>query len=122
VPSPDEKWVAFIQLHKAYVAAMPLMGQTVDLDSKTTSFPVSQITRDAGINLHWSADSKKIYWTLGDEYFSNDLKNRFKFLDGAPDTIPPIDTVGLKINLTIKSDVPAGRIALTVHASYHGRQ
>ncbi len=113
VPSPDEKWVAFTQLHKAYVAAMPMMGQTLDLDSKTTSFPVSQITRDAGISLHWSPDSKRIFWTLGDEYFSNDLKNRFRFLEGSPDTIPPLDTVGLKINLITKSDLPTGRIALT---------
>lgn len=111
-PSPDEKWIAFTQLHKAYVAAMPQTGKPIDLDSKTTSFPVSQISRDAGINLQWSADSKKIYWTLGDEYFSNDLKNRFKFLEGAPDSIPPVDTVGLKINLMVKSDVPMGKIAL----------
>ncbi|MBL7858874.1 MAG: PD40 domain-containing protein [Cyclobacteriaceae bacterium] len=112
VPSPDDKWVAFTQLHQAFVATMPQIGQTIDLDSKTNSFPVSQISRDAGINLHWSADSKRIFWTLGDEYFSNDLKNRFKFLDRAPDTIPPIDSVGVKINLAVKADVPEGRIVL----------
>jgi len=113
VPSPDEKWIAFIQLHKAYVAAMPAVGQTIDLDAKSGNVPVAAITRDAGINLHWSADSKKVFWTLGDEYFANDLKNRFRFVEGAPDTLPPVDTVGLKINLKVKSDVPAGRIAFT---------
>jgi imidazolonepropionase-like amidohydrolase/Tol biopolymer transport system component len=111
VPSPDGKWIAFQQLHKAYVAAMPFTGQTLDLDSKATGYPVSQVSRDAGINLHWSGDSKKIYWTLGDEYFGNDLKNRFKFLEGAPDSIPPLDTVGIKIGLVVKTNVPSGRIA-----------
>ncbi|MBL0740165.1 amidohydrolase family protein [Chryseolinea lacunae] len=113
VVSPDEKWIAFTQLHKAFVSAMPALGQTLDLDSRSTSVPVSQLSRDAGINLHWSGDSKKIYWTLGDQYFSNDLNKRFKFLAGAPDSIPPLDTAGVKIGLKIKSDAPDGRIAFT---------
>jgi imidazolonepropionase-like amidohydrolase/Tol biopolymer transport system component len=111
IPSPDEKWVAFIHLHKAYVSAMPQTGQVIDLDSKSTNVPVAQLSRDAGINLHWSADSKKIHWTLGEEYFGNDLQRRFKFLEGAPDTIPPIDTVGLQLGLKVKADVPSGKIA-----------
>ena len=111
LPSPDEKWIAFSQLHKAYVAAMPMTGKTIDLDAKGTDYPVSQLARDAGINLHWSADSKKISWTLGDEYFVNNLNNRFAFLDDAPSTIPPADSVGLKIGLIVKSDLPDGRIA-----------
>jgi imidazolonepropionase-like amidohydrolase/Tol biopolymer transport system component len=112
VPSPDDKWIAFTQLHQAYVAAMPPTGKTIDLDSKTTSFPVSRISRDAGINLHWSADSKRVAWTLGEEYFVNDLNKRFTFLEGAPDSIPPVDTVGIRINLIAKADVPEGKIAL----------
>jgi hypothetical protein len=111
IPSPDEKWISFQQLHKAYVAAMPQTGQTIDLDSKTTAYPMSQISRDAGISLHWSGDSKKIYWTLGHEYFGNDLKNRFKFLEGAPDSIPPMDSTGIKIDLVVKANVPNGRVA-----------
>ncbi len=111
--SPDEKWIAFTQLYKAYVAAMPQTGKSVDLDAKGADFPVSQLARDAGINLHWSADSRKICWTLGDEYFSNDIRNRFAFVEGAPSTLPPVDSVGTKIGLVMKSDVPEGRIALT---------
>jgi imidazolonepropionase-like amidohydrolase len=52
-----------------------------------------------------------MYWTLGDEYFGNDLKDRFKFLEGAPDSIPALDTTGIKINLVAKSNVPNGKIA-----------
>src|SRR5204862_7284069 len=61
--------------------------------------------------LHWSANSQKVYWTLGDEYFSNDLKNRFKFVEGAPATLPAVDSVGTKIGLKIKADLPNGRVA-----------
>ncbi|HZY81176.1 MAG TPA: amidohydrolase family protein [Cyclobacteriaceae bacterium] len=111
--SPDEKWVAFVDAFKAYIAAMPAIGRSVDVDSKTSDYPVSQIARDAGYNLHWSPDSKKIMWNLGDQYFVNEIKNRFVFLDGSPTTVPKTDSVGLKIGLKIKSDVPNGRVAFT---------
>ncbi|UII20902.1 amidohydrolase family protein [Fulvivirga ligni] len=113
IPSPDNKWVAFINLHKAYIAPLPLTGKTLDIDPNSKSVPVAPITRDAGINLHWSADSKKIHWTLGDEYFTNDIKERFTFLEGSPDSIPPIDTVGVKVALNARSFNPDGYVAFT---------
>ncbi len=109
-PSPDGKWLAFIELHKTYVCAFPQMGKTIDLSADTKAIPVTQVSRDAGYNLHWSADSKKLHYTLGDEYFTIDLNERFAFLPGAPDTLPPIDSAGLKIGLTLKTDVPEGAI------------
>jgi len=112
VPSPDEKWIAFIHLHKAYIAAMPKLGQVLDLDANSKHVPVAQVSKDAGINLHWSADSKMLYWTLGNEYFSNELKDKFSFLDGSPEKIAKPDSVGLKIGLKVKADVPNGIIAL----------
>ncbi|MDH5380625.1 MAG: amidohydrolase family protein, partial [Cyclobacteriaceae bacterium] len=112
LPSPDEKWVAFINLHKIYLAPLPLTGKAVELDPKSTSVPVTQLTRDAGINVHWSTDSKKIHWTLGDEYFTNEIKNRFTFLPNSPDSLPAMDTTGLKIGLKLAADKPNGKIAL----------
>jgi Tol biopolymer transport system component/imidazolonepropionase-like amidohydrolase len=108
--SPDGKWLAFIELHKTYVCAFPQTGKTIDLSADTKAIPVTQVSRDAGYNLHWSADSKKLHYTLGDEYFTIDLNERFAFLPGAPDTLPPIDSAGLKIGLTLKTDVPEGAI------------
>ncbi|MBB6681256.1 PD40 domain-containing protein [Aequorivita sp. 609] len=113
VPSPDNKWVAFTNLHKLYVAPLLLNGQTIDLDDKTKALPVSQLAKDAGINIHWSANSKNVMWTLGDEYFSNELKNRFTFLPGSPDELPEVTLTGTKINLEAPVDIPNGRIAFT---------
>jgi len=90
VPSPDNKWIAFTELFKVYIAPMPAPGQAIGLSADTKAFPVAQVARDAGINLHWSKDSKKVHWTLGNEYFSSPLKERFLFLEGAVDSIPPI--------------------------------
>lgn len=113
IPSPDNKWLAFIHLHKAYLAPLLLNGQTLDLDNNTKAIPIAQITKDAGLNLHWSRDSEKIHWTLGDEYFTNEVKERFTFVEGAVDSIGPITESGQKIGLTVPSDVPTGSIAFT---------
>jgi imidazolonepropionase-like amidohydrolase/Tol biopolymer transport system component len=112
VPSPDNNWVAFNELYKVYVAPLPQTGKSMELHSKTGAVPVTQVARDAGLNLHWSADSKKLHWTLGDEYYTNDLNKRFAFLEGAPDTLPPLDSAGVKIGLVLSSDKPKGIIAL----------
>ncbi len=112
VPSPDGNWVAYRDLYKVFVAAMPATGKTVELSSGTKSVPISQVGRDDGNSIHWSADSKKIHWTVGDEYFTNEIKNRFKFLPGSPDSIAPMDSVGLKIKLVLTTDKPRGMIAL----------
>jgi imidazolonepropionase-like amidohydrolase/Tol biopolymer transport system component len=111
IPSPDDQWIAFSNLFKVYIAAMPMTGQTLDLDGNAKSVPVTQVAKDAGINLHWSGDSKQLCWTLGKEYFKVAINERFSFLEGSPDSIPPMDTVGLDIGLTLKSDIPEGMIA-----------
>ncbi|HKR04031.1 MAG TPA: amidohydrolase family protein [Bacteroidia bacterium] len=112
VPSPDGNWVAFIELFKAYIAPFPGTGKPIDLSSGTKAVPVTQIAKDAGLNLCWSSDSKHIYWTYSDEYFTNTIKDRFTFLEGSPDSIPPMDTIGIKIGLELLSDKPKGMLAL----------
>ena len=53
-----------------------------------------------------------MHWTLGNEYFTEELTDRFLFLEGAVDSLPPIDSVGMKIELMAKMDRPSGKIAL----------
>lgn len=113
IPSPNNDWIAFTILHKAYVAPLVLKGKEVDLDNKSKYIPVAQISKDAGINLHWSKDSKTVFWTLGDEYFANEIKDRYTFLPGSPKEPAKIDSVGIKVGLIAKTDKPSGRIAFT---------
>ena len=114
VISPDNKWIAFSNLHKAYIAPLPKSGKTVTFDLKKDAkpfVPISQVSKDAGINIHWSKNNDKIHWTLGDEYFTNNISERFTFLEGSPDSIPPITEKGIKIDLISKTDKPNGLIA-----------
>lgn len=111
-PSPDGKWIAFSDLHKVYIIPVPQTGKTFDLSRNTKAVPVSQVAKDAGYNLHWSGDSKKLHYTLSNSYFTAEIKNRFLFVDGAPDSLPPIDSVGIKIDLELKADKPNQDILL----------
>jgi imidazolonepropionase-like amidohydrolase/Tol biopolymer transport system component len=113
VPSPDNNWIAFTNLHQAYIAPLVMNGKELDLDNKSKYVPVSQISKDAGINLHWSPDSKKILWTLGDEYFVNNIKDRYTFLPNSPEKVDKPEPKGIKIGLELKTHKPDGRIAFT---------
>jgi len=113
VPSPDNNWIAFTNLHKVFIAPLVLNGQELNIDDKSKSVPVSKVAEDAGISIHWSNDSKKVMWTLGDEYFSNVIKDRFTFLDNSPKEIPELTKEGIKIGLQGKVDTPTGKIAFT---------
>ncbi|MCI5082837.1 MAG: amidohydrolase family protein [Saprospiraceae bacterium] len=113
VPSPDNKWIAWSELYKVYVAPMPRPGQAVGISANTKAVPVAQVAKDAGINIHWSKDSDELFWTLGNTYFSDKLTERFEFLDGSLDSLPPIDSTGLKIDLTLPYDTPQWQIAFT---------
>jgi imidazolonepropionase-like amidohydrolase/Tol biopolymer transport system component len=113
VPSPDEQWVAFTERYNSYIATLPLTGQAVSIGPSTSDFPVKRITRDAGMYLHWSPNSKTVYWSLGPELFSRTLDNTFKFVDGAKDSVQEKpDTVGINISFKSTFDKPTGSIAL----------
>ncbi len=111
--SPDEQWIAFVDLHNVYVASFPMTGRTVDLGSTTTDFPVKKVSKDAGLNLHWSSNSKNLNYSLGDQYYSINLDDRFEFLAGKPDSAFVIPEKGISIGLTAKADKPTGTIAFT---------
>jgi len=113
VPSPDNNWIAFTNLHKVFVAPLTMIGQPIDLDNNSKSVPVQQIAKDAGVNIHWSSNSNKVMWTLGDEYFSNELKDKFTFLKDAAEKPSEITTEGIKIGLTAPVDKPDGTIVFT---------
>ncbi len=113
VPSPDGKWMAFSNLHKVYLAPIPKTGKTIELNPNTNSIPVKQVSSEAGYHMHWSSNSEKLHWTLGEEYFTVDLKNTFKFVNGAPDSLPEPPTEGLVLGLDLETYVPDGTIAFT---------
>ncbi len=112
VPSPDGKWVAFAERWHAFVAAFPHTGRPVDLGPNVAAYPVARISRDAGMNLHWSGDSTTIHWSLGPDLFTRDLARTFAFLASHAEKPDEPEVKGVPIGFTAKSDVPEGAIAL----------
>jgi hypothetical protein len=111
--SPDERYVAWVERFQAYVAPFPVTGQTVTLAPRSTPYPVQQITRDAGVNLHWAQDGGRVYWSLGPELFQRDLDRTFAYRTGNPDTVlTKPDTAGVHIGFRAETDRPTGALAL----------
>lgn len=113
VVSPDENWIAFVDLHEVYVASFPKTGKPIDIGSGTKDFPVKIVSKDAGINLHWSADNQQLHYTLGDQYYSIRLDERFAFIANKPDSLFKIPEKGIDVGLEIPADKPTGILAFT---------
>lgn len=111
--SPDEKWVAWREKFNAYIAPFVRTGKTVEIGPEAKSIPLTKVSRDAGEFLHWSGDSTRLYWSLGPELFSRDLKDSFAFIAGAAEKLPEVPIKGTDIGLTQSYDVPGGKIAFT---------
>jgi Tol biopolymer transport system component/imidazolonepropionase-like amidohydrolase len=112
VPSPDGKWLAFTELFQAYIIPFPQTGQELQLSAQTKAVPIQKVSKDAGTSLHWSGDSKQLHWVLGEEYFSRKISESFDFVPGATEEPAPIDSVGLKIGLEMKTDIPEGKVLI----------
>ena len=116
--SPDNRWVAFTELFNAYVAPFTDTAGAVDLNKDSKAFPVAQVSADAGSYLHWSADSSRLHWLVGDSYFSRDLSDSFAFLPGAPGKLPaPEAARGVPVGLTVPVDTPQDVVASPMRAS-----
>ncbi len=117
VPSPDEQWIGLVERYQGYISPFPVTGQAVSIGPPTTTsatdYPIKKVTRDAANYLSWSANSKRLYWSLGPELFTRDLTNTFTFVEGAKDSVQEKpDTVGVQIGFQTPTDVPSGSLAL----------
>ncbi len=111
--SPDEKWLAFTENFDAHITPFVRTGKSIEIGPKMSSVPVSTVTSDAGEYLHWSGDGQRLYWSLGPELFSRDVKDAFAFVEGAPAKLPAAPTAGINIGFSRPYDVPSGSVAFT---------
>ncbi len=107
-PSPDGKWMAFTEHFNVYITPLVNIGSPLELSSANKSIPIAKVTKDGGSYLHWSADSKQLFWTLGETYFSKQVQNAFNFNGNQVD----VAATSLQIGLQLKTDVPTGLMAL----------
>jgi Tol biopolymer transport system component/imidazolonepropionase-like amidohydrolase len=111
--SPDEKWIAFREKYKAWVAPFTFAGRPYDVGPGMRDLPVKLLSRDAGDFLGWSGDSRSLHWSLGPELFTRDLAETFAFAPGAPDSLADVAPRRQDISFDFAHDRPAGLLALT---------
>lgn len=112
-PSPDGKWVAFHERWHTHVMPFPQTGRPVTIGPTSQGVPQARISRDAGFFLHWSGDSRRVYWSLGPELFSRDLARTFTFLNSGLERADEPESRGIPIGFDVPSASPAGVVALT---------
>jgi imidazolonepropionase-like amidohydrolase len=110
--SPDGRWLAFSEGYQAYVAPFPQTGRTLEVGPKMEAVPVQKLSANAGEDLHWSGDSRRVYFTVGDELFTRELRESFAFVEGAPKELPKPEEHGTRIGFAQKADRPAATVAL----------
>ena len=74
---------------------------------------MKQVAKDAGFNLHWSSNSKQLHYTMGSEYFSINLDERFEFIANKPDSIFKMPEKGIEAGLSLPMDKPQGSVVFT---------
>lgn len=112
--SPDGRWAAFTELFNAWVAPLPQTGGSIELSKDTKAIPVTQVSKDVGSYLHWSADSRALHWMVSREYHTRDLKDAFAFVPDAPKELPgPGSDKGIDVGLSVPMDRPGDVFAFT---------
>jgi imidazolonepropionase-like amidohydrolase len=104
--------VAFRENFNAFLMPFPRGAKSAAVGPEAKALPLAKVTKDAGEYLHWSGDSKRLHWALGPELFTRELKDSFRFVDGAPEKLPTAPEKGVDISFLAKSDVPEGTLAL----------
>ena len=109
--SPDGEYLAFAERFKVYVTPLVESGNAINIGPKDSKFPIEQLSVRAGESISWSADSSKLYWTLGPELYHASLNGVFA-INSKSDADFKVKN-GENIGFSKKVNEPKGMIALT---------
>jgi Tol biopolymer transport system component/imidazolonepropionase-like amidohydrolase len=69
VVSPDGRWVAFSELHNAYLTALPEpWAQPVEVSLESPALPLGTLTDEGGEWMAWADRGKTVTWIFGPTY------------------------------------------------------
>lgn len=89
--SPDARYVAFSELHNAYVTAMPdLYAQVVDVSADKGALPVGKLTDEGGEWMGWADGGRTVTWSFGPVYHRIPLEKALPTPE--PEAPKPADT------------------------------
>jgi len=109
--SPNGKYLAFAERFKVFVTPLVENGKSINIGPKDSQFPIEQLSVRAGENISWSANSDKLYWTLGPELYHASLAGIFD-INQAENADFKVKS-GDNISFSKKMAEPKGMFALT---------
>jgi Tol biopolymer transport system component/imidazolonepropionase-like amidohydrolase len=117
VVSPDGKWVAYSELHNAYLTALPPVGgQTVEV-ADDGALPVAKLSSDGGEWLAWADQGKALTWIYGPRFSRLELAKAFPekpAAEGAKDKAETkLPVTSRDIVLELPRSRPTGLVAYT---------
>jgi imidazolonepropionase-like amidohydrolase/Tol biopolymer transport system component len=107
--SPDEQFVAWTERYQAYVMPFVRSGRSIDIAPDGKALPQSKLSADAGDWIHWSGNSRTLYWSQGPHLYGQNLVAAGAFAGGKQAAAPLVAELGV----TAAQAKPAGSIALT---------
>src|SRR5262249_19083160 len=76
--SPDNRWVAFNELHNAYVVPLPQTSSREPVDVAVDgALPVAQLTDEGGEWVGWADQGRTLTWIFGPTYHRLALDKAF---------------------------------------------
>jgi Tol biopolymer transport system component/imidazolonepropionase-like amidohydrolase len=89
--SPDARYVAFSELHNAYVTPMPdLYAQAIDVSADKGALPVGKLTDEGGEWMGWADGGRTVTWSFGPVYHRIALDKALPTPE--PEAAKPADT------------------------------
>ncbi|HET7710216.1 MAG TPA: amidohydrolase family protein [Sphingomicrobium sp.] len=107
--SPDERFVAWTERYQAYVMPFTRAGRTIDISAGGKAIPQAKVSSDAGEWIHWSGNSRSLYWTQGPELLRRDLVSAAGF---APAPTEPAPAASVNLSFGADAARPSGLLAL----------
>jgi imidazolonepropionase-like amidohydrolase len=112
--SPDGRFAAFRQNYQAFVTPLMPGTQDVAVAPDSTALPVVRVSDDGADFINWSANGRRIHWSLGPTLFSAEVERLFPTApagEDAPKFVAP--TTGTSLAMTVPADRPNGDVLLT---------
>jgi Tol biopolymer transport system component len=99
-PSPDLKWLAFKYHNLPYLVPFDIAGESQRITAENNA--AARLLSDiGGYEFSWSADSARLYWTLGPDIY-----------EATPGAYGPGQKL-LSAGMSVPADTPEGQIAFT---------
>ena len=90
--SPDGKWLAFVERFNVYVAPFVSTSRSILVGPKGKTLPIAQVSKEAGISIHFSGNSQRLHWSLGPNLFTRELSSAYAFLENG-EALPPEEAI-----------------------------